>query len=230
METKGFVGQISGIPIRGGAVSLDDADASLIINSTAGLIKSITPLALAGGVLALLICGSSTKNEDSMAISSLAHVYNEHKSFYGVCLDENIECECGGTKIIVPINTIHRINCSEMKTWCWGGYYIHLVDGSHFSICNILTKSIKFLTLCGIQELQFYRNTTVQKGFFQKHPELRWETNAPFGNHTIIQGQTTSNVRNLRKRLKFAFVNDHHAVIESIGQEIFHKYFLTKST
>jgi hypothetical protein len=51
MQAKGFKGSLAGIPVRGGIVSIDGADAALMIDAATGLIRTTAGISAAALVL-----------------------------------------------------------------------------------------------------------------------------------------------------------------------------------
>lgn len=204
MKAKGFGGSVGGIPIRGGVVNIDSADASTIINATSGLIRTTAnagiKLGLAVGILALLLDGLSTEHSSGIPILSLAQIHTLNRNFLGICENEAFECVCEGEKLTIPIRTINKIG-----TNFWFGNSlkldISLIDGSLYEDCVPKTKHLSFVTILGKQKLILAEGMS-------------------------IEGATVDDINALRQRLVFALENNLEKIIDTIGKEAFEKFFI----
>lgn len=240
MEAKGFGGSVAGIPVRGGIVSINSADAATIITAVSGLIMTTAKVAMVGGLalglFALLFKGLEANVSSKVPILSLARIKNLKRNFLGICINETIECLTGGQILKIPTFTINKIKtlyCGllNQSAETFYGYSISLIDGSSYSRCIPITKQLNFLTISGEQRTDFFCKEIVTQSFWQKKIEL-WTPHIPNNDFNevdlTISGVTIGDLADLRQRLAFAFENNLDKIIETIGKERFENYFVFK--
>ncbi len=248
MNAHGFGGSVAGIPVRGGIVSIDSADATTIINAASGLMRTTASMAAAGArvlgkglivgggfalataFLAPLVSGMSITTSPKMPIFSLARIKTLSREFLGICVTDIFDCNCDGENLRIPTHTINKIKFNYCGGADYSGYDVELIDGSRYSRCKSNTHQLSFLTICGDQNFLLFCKVDIpnaKRGFFSK--QKKWIPHKPSRNcgyYNSIEGVTVNDLIDLRHRLRFAFENNLDAVINTIGREEFAKYFV----
>lgn len=197
MNVKGFRGSVAGIPVRGGMMSINSADAATILNAASGLVRTtadvvaegvhaigrglkfVGGVTLAIGILTLLIDGLLAKPSPKIPILSLAQIRTLKRNFLGICALDTFECVCDGEKLKIPTHTINSISSQyfgllnrNQSHETFLGYNVDLIDGSSYRSCMPVTRHLPFLTICGEQKaILFQKEKTtkdIEKGFFLK--------------------------------------------------------------
>lgn len=125
-------GKIAGIPVVGGHVSLEQADANQIINATRGLVSEVTDTALtigAFGLGAMILAGIlSSKSEREkererdlkknplLSLGGICQVKLSDREYVGICLNDEIDFVGGGGRYTANINHVNGLHCK------YGGY------------------------------------------------------------------------------------------------------------
>jgi len=209
MQITGIAGNIAGLPLKGGVVSLGAADAAGMIGATAGLVKilSLTGAGVIGAaVLYALIDVGITRKNSQVPIAALAGIRTWERQFTGICHTENLEFTSEGNKLNVPLTCVGKLNIYRKRYGLLNHrtrpvVTVELVDQSRFTDVDMTTTSLSFLTVAGTQTVPIQ-----QAG-------------------TVIEGVSWSDVQMLRQRLRFVLEHNLEAIVETLGEDVVSKYF-----
>lgn len=210
MEAKILRGKAFGVPLGGTMVSMDSADITTLLSAASGLAKSLFSFAGKGLLLAMGLGGlylalRSNKEEEGMRLDIMSKVETSSRSFYGICINEELIITCAGEKLTIPTEYIKKIIYPDSR---YGTLYVNLFDGSVYKLDfnRKGTSSLDFLTIIGKQNIMINQN-----GY-----------GCVFG---AINGGTVEEkdvfVRNLNSFLE----EKDETIVNLLGKEKFEKFF-----
>lgn len=232
MKLAGVAGTVAGLPVKGGFVSLETADAALLLGATAGLVKA---LALTGaGALGIALVYAiaheeRVRRDTQIAVASLCKVRGGNREFVGISTDGTLDFICDGQSFSVPLTHISEIR-EVWESGLYGsefcGHAVELVDRSVYRNAQIQTRKLTFFSCAGQQEILFRTCNTLPRGLFLiLLPPYIWFGPKRPGNPLVIEGASWRDVEGLRGRLSFVLEHNREAVITALGEGVVSKYF-----
>lgn len=247
MKIVGGMGSVGDFPIKAAAVNLDTADMTQLIAATSGLVKT---LAITGGIGALgmvllsaLLADSQTQEDPRVPIAVLSGVSSDYsRSFIGICQNKTIDFVCDKQDFSV---LLYRVNIIQESSGIFGhyGYEIRLIDGSYYKAEKLITNELRFFSLAGEQSLftttKRTENKWVRKEFIEQKSRLfglikynKTYTKSVLEENELdkplkftVEGVTLKEVNMLRSRLKYAIEHNFDKIVQSIGRDVFDRYF-----
>lgn len=225
MNGKGIVGSVGGIPVNGAIVSINDADAAMMMNAVSGLVKTAAVVGVGIGLLSLIFgnrSGSASntlqcvlsnpkkkeKNEgiNPVPMTSLVEIKSDWRHTFGVCISDVLRMRCDEDLLEIPIGMIHKIgkySYVDIPTFL----YVWTIDGAFYKGKSSEERQLAFMTAVGIQTI-----------YMPKKPEYNEET--------LITPVTVADAEELRSRLLFALSHTGSDIIDAVGRDVFEKYFV----
>lgn len=212
-------GRIAGLPATGGYVTLEQADATSLMNAATGLLREGVAAGLKVGTVAVgiyvlfdLLARNAEKKEERerermknppLPMSGICKVDYYPSNYFGICLESEIAFAFKGGSMKVPIEHViglERIRESHM--FGTDHLVIHLVDGSIFRNISFPKKIFKFATIAGISEVEVSPRTSF-----------------------TIEGINLKETEIIRGKLRHHLAKTRASVIEEFGLDLVRKYF-----
>lgn len=135
-------------------------------------------------------------------IAALGRVETPERAFPGVCLTEHLTVQIDRQSVQIPVDLILRIRIGSRKGWeLRPRANIELVDGSVYRAVRLEEARLDVVTLLGSQSVPL-----TQPG-------------------ASVRGHSVSQLEVLRERIEVTLVRHRHAVLRTVGQETFERFF-----
>lgn len=192
------------VPTGSRVVPFADATGVMLLSAASGLVSALVQadsLPLAVGIAATYL--KMRTDEGVCPISALSRISTRQRSFEGLCLTETLNIQIDGQAHRIPTNLIRRIRVCRRPWWeLTPTANIELVDGSEYRSTRLRDRRLEFLTLIGRQTVKL---TT---------------------HDVIVRGHTVTALNELRSRLESVLERHGEAVVQTVGQETFERFFV----
>ncbi len=212
-------GRIAGLPATGGYVTLEQADATSLVNATTGLLREGVNAGLKVGAIALgmyvlldMLGRSAEKKKEReqerlqnppLPMGGICKVDCYPSTYFGICLETEIVFNFAGGSMKVPIEQVIGIKrITENHMFGVDHLVLDLVDGSTFRNIYFPKKIFRFATIAGISEVGINDKRGLEiEGINLKESEL------------------------IRGRLRQHLTKTRASLIEEFGLDLVRKYF-----